>query len=140
MTRRVRRPRSVWLGVMLVAVCAAGCGNPHPPGAAGEDPLAPEDYPQVAALEGLKRKIVVANVVEDPGPPMHVQVTLRNRSRSTERHVQYRFLFFDEQERPENPNPDWHYMHLPARTEVFMQANALDAKAGKWRLEIRPAR
>lgn len=131
------------VGWTLLLACAAlgagGCNDPYAPDRAKSDPLAPEQYPQVSALEGLKTAIVVSNVHENPGPPLGVQVTVRNKTDATERNVQYRFFFMTDG-RPENPNPDWHYMLMPARTEVFMQGNALDSAAKEWRLEIRPAR
>lgn len=125
--------------VLFFGLIELACNDPHAPARGRDDPLPREDYPQIAVLEGLRDAVVISHVDQTPGPPLRIQTTVRNRTDSTERHVQYRYFFLDGG-KPENPNPDWHYMHLPARTEVFMQGNALDASAKEWRLEIRPAR
>ncbi len=129
--------------IRLIAVCAAlsvlwGCK--HPPAAAKTDPLNVQKYPQISALEKLDRAIVISKVIEDKGPPLAVTVVCRNIGDDQERHVQYRFFFFDEAGKPEEADPDWQYVHMPARTYVYLRGNALDANCVDWKLEIRPAR
>lgn len=116
----------------------AACDPIKAPGSAQFDPL--PEYPKVTALEGLKDWVVVNDVVVDPGPPMEVTVPARAKTDYEELNVQYRFFFYDSAGRPLQNAPDWHYMRMPSRTEVYMQANALDTTATDWRLEIRPAR
>jgi uncharacterized protein YcfL len=125
--------------VLAAAVCAtAGCA--HKPHGVRSDPLDYDDYPQITVLEDLHRNVVLSSVVEEEGAPLRVTVAVRNRANDDERHVQYRFFFLDSRGVPEDPNPDWHYMHMPARTMMYMQGNALDKSAVAWRLEVRPAR
>ena len=129
-----------YLPLVVAPLVSTWCGCSYPPKAGRADPVLLKKYPQIAVLENLHRAVVVTEVSEDPGPPLSVQVTARNKTRHDERHVQYRFFFLDTVGKPENPNPDWHYVHMPARTLVYFQGNALDRTCGAWRLEIRPAR
>lgn len=127
--------------LLIVAVgvlVSAGCSKD--PRAPEMDPLRYANYPNITALEKLHRNVVLCKVHEEPGPPLQVTVQVRNRTRDDERHMQYRFFFLNENGRPENPNPDWRYVKLPARTIVFLEGNALDRDAVEWRLEMRPAR
>ena len=128
-----------WALVALLGLLAsAGCAkNPRAPKL---DPLRYEDYPHITALEKLRRNVVLCHVHEEPGPPLQVAVQVRNRTHEQERHIQYRFFFLNRGGVPEDPNPDWRYVKLPARTIVFLQGNALDREMVKWRLEMRPAR
>ena len=132
--RNVQWPLVVLLGLLALVGCAKDPRAPKP------DPLRYEDYPHITALEKLRRNVVLCHVHEDPGPPMQVVVQVRNRTHETERHIQYRFFFLDHNDVPEDLNPDWRYVKLPARTIVFLQGNALDRDLVKWRLEMRPAR
>jgi uncharacterized protein YcfL len=128
------------IGLLVSAAAGACSDNPYAPREAGADPLPSEDYPQVSALEKLHKVIVVSDVKEDAGPPLKITAAVRNRANDDERDVQYRFFFLDKDGRPENAQPDWRYVHMPARTLVYMTGNALDVGATSWRLEIRPAR
>lgn len=128
-----------YLTLVAVSLWLTGCGGRHAPKAGRPDPLPLEEYPQIAVLEDLHRAVVVTDVKEEPGPPLWVQVAARNKD-DDERHVQYRFFFLNDAGEPENRNPDWHYMLMPARTLVYFQGNALDKARSAWRLEIRPAR
>ncbi len=132
---------SRWVGVAVAVsgLCLAG-GCKYPPARAKDDPLRREDYPRIAVLEGLDRAIVVSDVREEKGPPLLVTVTCRNIGDDAERDVQYRFFFYDERGRPEELDPDWQYVHMPARTYIYLRGNALDAGFVDWKLEIRPAR
>jgi hypothetical protein len=128
------------LTLLAVSLWLTGCAHRDAPKAGRPDPLPLEEYPQIAVLEGLHRAVVVTDVKEEPGPPLWVQVAARNKTDDDERHVQYRFFFFNAVGEPESPNPDWHYVRMPARTLVYFQGNALDRSRTDWRLEIRPAR
>ena len=128
-------------GTAVVAVAVwAIVGCTHKPHGVRSDPLDYDDYPQITVLENLHRNVVLTSVVEEEGSPLRVTVVMRNRTKQEERHVQYRFFFLDSRGVPEDANPDWHYMHMPARTAMYMQGNALDKSAVDWRLEVRPAR
>jgi hypothetical protein len=133
-----QRWTSLGLACTIVLSLVGGCK--YPPKAGREDPLALEDYPRIAVLERLHRAVVVADVIEQSGPPLRVTVVLRNKANDDERWVQYRFIFFDAQNRREHPDPDWHTIHMPARTHVEVSGNALDARIVDWNLEVRPAR
>lgn len=139
--------RAMLVGVLaiqagLMAVCA-GCkdGSKPPPGAMA-DPVLIENYPRVVALDGLQPYIGVAPPVEErtPGQPLKVTVPVRALTNGAELNVQYRFLWLDSRQSPTQPEGDWRYVRMPARSQIFMQGNALDDRATDWRLEIRPAR
>jgi uncharacterized protein YcfL len=119
-------------------VSATGCASTEPK-EIREDTIAFEEYPQITPLENLHRRVLLSKVVEDKGPPMTVTVVVRHDDSSDVRHVQYRFLFLDKDELPENADPDWHYAQLEPRTLAYLKGNALSRNASAWRLEIRPA-
>lgn len=129
---------------LMLAGCAAalasGCSHVRPPRAIREDPLPSADYPQIAVLGGLGGAIAAGDVVEEAGPPLAVTVPMRALTHDDELNVQYRFFFLNEKGVPLDRDPDWHYMQMPSRSQVFMGANALDQNARTWRLEVRPAR
>ena len=133
-TARVLRGIAVVAAVCAIVGCAGKLEGVR------SDPLDYNDYPQITVLEKLHRNVVLTRVVEEEGSPLRVTVAVRNRGTDDERHVQYRFFFLDSRGVPEDPNPDWHYLHMPARTAMYMQGNALDRSAVDWRLEVRPAR
>lgn len=139
--RSVRR-YAVALVVTLPAVLATGCepDMAKAPNRMNTDPLPSAEYPQIVVLDGLSGWLCAGKIVEEAGPPLTVTVPVRALTDNKDLHVQYRFFFLDTEGVPLNRAPDWHYMRMPSRSEVFMQANALDSTAKTWRLEVRPAR
>lgn len=136
----VRLNQMLLLAVVTVG-SMAGCSDPiKAPGRISEDPLPSDEYPQIAVLDGLNGWLAAGKCVEEEGPPLTVTVPIRALTDRKDLHVQYRFFFLDEKSLPLNRDPDWHYMQMPSRSQVFMRANALDSNARTWRLEIRPAR
>lgn len=127
---------------MVVVGLSVGCTSERTkaPKRIDEDALMAHEYPQITVSRGLKGTITAGDIVEEAGPPVRVTVPVRALTRRRDLHVQYRFMFLDEKGLPLNREPDWHYMRMPSRTQVFMQGNALDANAQDWRLEIRLAR
>lgn len=128
------------LGCILAGLLMVTLACSHNPKAIRQDKLSIEDYPQITALQGLDRVLVVSDVMKDPGPPLKVTVAFRDDRDDKERRMQYRFFFFDSTGVPENQNPDWRYIEIPRRAAVYVSGNALDSKAVDWRLELRPAR
>jgi len=137
-----RQTIQLFLLATLTTTLVSGCeqDTAKPPGRIDDDPLPSSEYPQIAVLEGLKGWLAAGKIVEEPGPPVAVTVPVRALTDDKELSVQYRFFFLDEKGIPLDGNPDWHYMKMPSRSQVFMRANALDSNAKTWRLEIRPAR
>lgn len=129
--------------VLLPAICG-GCRNdPNvgPPGVRG-DPLPEGAYPKNVAIEGLGEGIVAGRGIVQPGTadtPLRVTVPVRSIS-SKPLNVQYRFEFFDAQGRTLRSSPGWHFVHIDPRTEVQLDAAALETSAVDWRLTLRPAR
>lgn len=129
--------------ILAAGLPGAGCkSSDKPPPGAMADPTLMENYPTVVALEGLQPYIGVSAPVEDrtPGQPLGVKVPVRALTNGAELNVQYRFFWLDEQQVPVQEEGEWRYMRMPARSQVFMSGNALDGRATRWRLEIRPAR
>jgi hypothetical protein len=135
-TLRHRKLAAVVAAVLL----ALPLGCVWAPKTGREDPLDLDKYPQIAVLEGLHRRVMISDVKVENGPPLGVTVVARNRTNDDERHIQYRYFWLDASDSPQDENPDWHYVHMPARTYVYLSGNALDAKYTHWRLELRPAR
>ncbi len=114
----------------------------YAPGEAKPDPLALEDYPQVAALEDLKGKLKLSEepvVSYSDAGPMTVTVAVRLAS-NDECPAQYRFFFYDEAGQPLDADPGWSYRVLPARAKVYLTGTSLEPAADDWAVEVRPAR
>lgn len=134
---------SGFVAMLIAAAPLSGCkSSDKPPPGAMADPTLIENYPTVVALDGLQPYIGVAAPVEDrtPGQPLSIQVPVRALTNGAELNVQYRFYWLNEQQVPVQEEGEWRYMRMPARAQVFMSGNALDTRATRWRLEIRPAR
>ncbi|MBX3360554.1 MAG: DUF1425 domain-containing protein [Phycisphaeraceae bacterium] len=139
-----RSVRAIALGAITIsALSLVSCKtSDKPPPGAMADPVLIENYPSVVALEGLQPYIGVSAPVETrtPGQPLAVQVPVRALTNGAELNVQYRFFWLNDQQVPVQEDGEWRYMRMPARSQVFMSGNALDTRATRWRLEIRPAR
>lgn len=137
--------RSLLLTVALAPIVmlnsCAGDGT-RSPGSAGVDPLPSDQYPQVEVTGGLSPYIVISGADVRPSTestPMSVVSAVRSTWDKDVLNVQYRYYFFDETNRPLNPDPDWRFAKMPPRSQIFMEGFALDTTARGWRLQIRPA-
>ncbi len=136
--------RTIGLKLTCVSVIglflAVGCDTVKAPGAAEPDPLPASAYPQIAALGGLDGYLAYDKpVVNRPADrPMNVSVPIRLKSDAGLK-TQYRFIFFDQNGRPLEPDPTWQFTFLPARAQAFLEGSALDTDAVDWRLEVRPS-
>lgn len=122
----------------LLSGVLAGCDTlPQ----AKRDPYHDDQYPQVAAIEGMDQYVVYGTptVVRVEGRPISISVPMRSRSDS-DLNVQYRFEFFDQNKQVVRPEMEWRYIQIPPRMQVFLQGDALDTKAVDWRLTVRPTR
>lgn len=128
------------IGLTFGAVLLSAMGCEYAPARAERDTLNRDLYPQVSLHENLRGAIVVADVIEESGPPFRVTVALRSKTSTTDRLVQYRFIYLDASGSPIGDEAGWLSARLPARTEKFIKSNALDYGAKDWRMEIRPAR
>lgn len=149
--------------VMSVAVIAmvAGCENTEKaPYSAKRDTLATtttpagqdawglaqvegggrREYPQVVVEYGLREYITIAEPRVDKGEILKVTVPTRLLADEDEQaRIQYRFIFFNDRGVPLRDQPDWRYLQLEPRSQVFLSANSTDT-ASEWRLEIRSNR
>lgn len=144
-TSAATRTRTALLAAAsLAAVLAAGCKTDtvKAPGSAGVDQLPSDQYPKVEATGGLSPYIVIsgANVTDGtPTRPMSVVSAVRSTWDKDVLNVQYRYFFFDERNTPLDTDPDWRFVKLPPRSQVYLEGSALDTNARDWRLQIRPA-
>jgi predicted small secreted protein len=140
--RSVLASRSSLVCVGLVALAAglSACDTIKAPGAGRADPLPRENYPQITSLDGLSQWIGYDSPIVNRDSVLKVTAPARALTDGHELNVQYRFFFLDESGRPLTQNPDWRYMRMPSRSQVFFEGNALDKSAKDWRLEVRPAR
>ena len=131
------------LTIAIAAVVISSFGCRQASNFAGRrDPIVEEDYPQIAVVEGLHRKVVFSRpaVTDAPNQPMSVVVGVSNKTRSKNMHIQYKFEFYDQNKVPVEPMMQWKYQLLPHAAEVKLIGAALDTKARDWRLVMRPAR
>ncbi|MCC7388276.1 MAG: DUF1425 domain-containing protein [Phycisphaerales bacterium] len=116
----------------------AGCDTTAAPYGGRLDPVQP--YPKISQPQGLYELIAFSEPTVTPGvgdQPLHVVTACRSTQDGITR-VQYQYEWFDEAGRPAGES-GWKYVVIPARTQVFMEANALTTKAKDWRLTVRPA-
>lgn len=147
--------------VAAVMALAGGCANTEKaPYAAKRDTLATtttppgqdawglakvegggrREYPQVVVEYALREYITIAEPRVDKGEILKVTVPTRLLSDEDEQaRIQYRFIFFNAQGVPLRDQPDWRYIQLEPRSQVFLSANSTDT-AADWRLEIRSNR
>ena len=137
------RPVLASILVALTSLSITGCNQRR------TEPLAQPavdlyQYPQIALAPELTGWVAVAAPVVSRGTdgrePLHVSVPVRTLAKDQTMRIDYQFTFLDSLGRPVAPQPDWRYKRMPARAQRFFEANALDARATDWRLEIRSAR
>lgn len=126
----------------LATLLLTGCNDPvkAPYGGVG-DPLPANQYPQITTDGAMSNYLLFSpsTVSRDSGV-LKVTTPARLRSDGLESNIQYRYIFLDAAGQPLRVQPDWRYMRMPARQQVFFEGNALDASATDWRLEVRAAR
>jgi hypothetical protein len=125
-------------GVALGALGLAGCDTTAAPFPGRVDPAQP--YPKVSVAPGLGQFIAFTEPTVTPGEgdrPLHVVTPCRSTQDGITR-VQYQYEWFDEAGRPAGAS-GWKYVVIPARAQVFLEANALSTNARDWRLTVRPA-
>jgi hypothetical protein len=125
------------LGAGLGATLA-GCDTTAAPYAGRLDPAQP--YPKVSVAPALNQFVAFTEPIVTPGvgdKPLAVVTPCRSTQDGITR-VQYQYEWFDEAGRPVGES-GWKYVVIPARTQVFLEANALTTKAKDWRLTVRPA-
>jgi len=135
----------VLLGVgLVVAAGVSGCAQRRysAPPTVVQDPA---EYPQVVVSPELTGWLAadrpIAAYGENGSGPLRVTVPVRTLvAKGQTMRVQYRFVFLDKLGRPIQPEGDWHYVRMPANTQRFFEASALDERATDWQLEIRSAR
>ena len=123
--------------------CACQQDTVKAPGSAGTDLLPVDQYPKVEVEGGLSRYIVISGANVDPATdtrPISVVSAIRSTWDKDVLNIQYRYFFFDDKQTPVNTDPDWRFVKLPPRSQVFLEGNAMDTNARDWRLQIRAAR
>ncbi|MCB9846324.1 MAG: DUF1425 domain-containing protein [Phycisphaeraceae bacterium] len=138
-TNRLCVCAAITTSVLALTGCATR--DASAPGAMA-DPVPRVNYPNISILDELVPYVVVSEPIVTKGPdqPLRVTVPIRAITRPRELNTQYRFIFFDADGRPIEPQQAWQYERLPSRAQRFFEANALDQRAVDWRLEVRPAR
>jgi hypothetical protein len=106
------------------------------------DPIPDDEYPQIAAADGLHRMLVYGGLAvrSEPGQPMSVTVGLANDTHHTTLPLQYQFEFYNVRGEPVTPVMGWRTLHLPKAVQVKITGNSVDATATSWRLVIRSVR
>lgn len=98
------------------------------------------EYPQITVDHGLRNHLAFGEPVVEQREIMSVTVPCRLLAdRSEFSRVQYRFIFLKDNGTPLRDQPDWRFMRLEARQQVFLRMSSTDT-ASSWRLEVRGAR
>lgn len=126
------------LALAGVALGLAGCDTTAAPFPGRVDPAQP--YPKITPAPALNELIAFSEPVVTPGigqRPLAVVTPCRSTQDGVTR-VQYQYEWFDQAGRPVGES-GWKYVVIPARTQVFLESNALSSDAVDWRLTVRPA-
>lgn len=127
------------LGITVVAAGQlVGCDTTAAPFGGRRDPVM--NYPKISTTGSLTNLIAFTEPTVTPATestPLHVVTPCRSTQDGITR-VQYQYEWFDANGRPLDPS-GWKYIVIPARTQVFLEGNALSSKAVDWRLTVRPA-
>jgi len=134
------RPLALLAAAAFPVFAQPGCDTVKAPASSQPDQLPAAAYPQIVVDKELKGLIVNGVPKIDRARILSVTVPIRATTDHADIRAQYRFYFFDRNGVPMGEEPDWRYTVLPSRSQVFLSANAIDAGAEDWRLEIRPAR
>lgn len=124
--------------VGLMAAALVGCDTTARPYSGRLDPAQP--YPKVSVAPNLNNFVAFTEPTVTPGAgdvPLQVVTPCRSTQDGITR-VQYQYEWFDAAGRPAGES-GWKYKVIPARTQVFLEANALSTDAKDWRLTVRPA-
>jgi len=98
------------------------------------------EYPQITVDYGLRNHLAFGEPVADQREILKVTVPCRLLAdRAEYSRIQYRFIFLKDNGTPLRDQPDWRYLRLDARQQVFMTMSSTDT-AASWRLEVRLAR
>jgi hypothetical protein len=122
----------------LTVAAMVGCDTTAAPFSGRLDPAQP--YPKVSVAPRLNNFVAFTEPTVTPGVgdvPLQVVTPCRSTQDGITR-VQYQYEWFDVAGRPAGES-GWKYVVIPARTQVFMEANALSTNAKDWRLTVRPA-
>lgn len=136
-TRRLRNVVAGAIGVTMIGL-ASGCDTTAKPYGGRLDPAQP--YPKVSVAPPIYELVAFEEPRVTPGEgdrPLYVVTPCRSTQDGTTR-VQYQYEWFDDAGRPLDAS-GWKYVIIPARTQVFLEANALSSRAKDWRLTVRPA-
>ncbi|MDQ7013938.1 MAG: DUF1425 domain-containing protein [Planctomycetota bacterium] len=115
-----------------------GCDTTAAPYSGRLDPAQP--YPKVSVAPGLYKLVAFTEPTVTQGTgsnPLQVVTPCRSTQDGITR-VQYQYEWFDQAGRPIGES-GWKYVVIPARTQVFLESNALSTTAKDWRLTVRPA-
>lgn len=139
--RNIRAAAMVGAGMLSVL---AGCQQDtvKAPYGGKADPLPAAQYPKITVEGALQPYIAfdAPKVSQDSGVLKVVTGARLQSDKGVESNVQYRYIFLDAGGLPMRAQPDWRYVRMPSRQQVFFEGNALDAGASDWRLEVRMAR
>jgi len=130
------------LAATLAAASLPGCDTSFRPATPNPDKVAQTDYPNVTLSPDLQGWLVAnpSTVTREGVLKVSTPVRLISAQSGQFSRVQYRYIFLDKNGVPLRAQPDWKYIKLEPRQQVFLTSNALDAAAQDWRLEIRTNR
>lgn len=128
---------------ILATLCLALGACKSAPIPAPQDPIPGGQYPAVTLHPGLQEGLVVdyERIIYDAPMetnPASVEVPVRSTAKKP-LYTQYMVLWYDDEGRFVRES-GWRRQTFPVGIERVLKANAIDDRAEKWRMEIRPAR
>jgi uncharacterized protein YcfL len=131
------------LASTIIVSVLAGCQSTMPPPAGQPDTIQHEMYPRIVVEQPLQRFFGVSYdaIIVDHGTadrPMHVSVPVRSLA-DTQMRIQWRYRWMDDRGRIIQ-DTSWRMAVLEPRLQTQLTANATQAAAVDWRLEVRSAR
>ncbi len=132
------------LPLILLSVLFLGCETPDisPAYGLGDPYPAPLNDPQISVVSPDLRPWLLfhtATVVRKTARPMEVQIPVRNAAQRMYL-IDYRVLFYDASGMELQPPMGWQMVSLEPKQVVYLKANAMDAAAESYRLEVKWAR
>ena len=109
---------------------SAGMGDPYP--APMNDPRITILSPELRPWLGFQPAIVT----KDSDRPMMVEIPVRNMTYNPY-NIEYRILFFDENDRQLDSVKDWEFVRMEPKQLVRFKRSALSTEAKDYRIEVK---
>ena len=128
---------------LLCTTMLAGCYTPY---GAEPDRIPVAAHPKIVTIGWLSHDFfefdAPAIKPEVGNQPMKITVSVRLKEWQWEKPIQcqYRFIYFDKDRMPLDPDPAWQFRQIEPRVATYLQGSAPDIGAVDYQCEIRQVR